>query len=190
MKHLSLLLLAALLALVACTKESLSTVEESANLELRNGQGTKAMRSFKGHLISPPPIPGTACAFDAENFGLLITQTGTGTVTHLGRITGSYSGCSRPFFPGVPQSVPGRFVLDFVLTGSPGDELYFNTEFLSFPNEDAPRYSVFEGEYTITGGTGRFAEATGSGKVSGRGAANPADQTIDPELELSGTIVY
>ncbi|HEY5185866.1 MAG TPA: hypothetical protein VIM19_13385 [Actinomycetes bacterium] len=76
--------------------------------------------------------------------------TGTGQATHLGRFTMSASHCPTP-----TQSTQGLMTL----TAANGDEIYGSyTNDLAFVDGTVR----VTGWLTITGGTGRFAHATGS----------------------------
>lgn len=80
---------------------------------------------------------------------------------------------SRPFGPCVLYSTsridvsvyPFIQVTDYVFTFMMGDELHGHS--VGTGIEDPPGYPVFSGEITFTGGTGIFAQATGSGTYAG-----------------------
>ena len=80
-------------------------------------------------------------------------SAGTGTATHLGRFT-IVSDAAIDFgtFTGLVQST---------LTAANGDVLYATVTTKASPNPDGVTLNVVE-TATITGGTGRFAGATGS----------------------------
>lgn len=60
---------------------------------------------------------------------------------------------------------PAAQTTDLVLTFRNGHELYMTSAGISF--EDPPGTLVFSGDFTITGGTGHFSNATGSGTYAG-----------------------
>src|SRR5262245_2963752 len=101
-----------------------------------------------------------------------------GVATHLGVVVWVSEEHATPNKDGT-LGVEG----EFVLTGANGDQVigrYCTTgKIIAFP------MARFEGEFWITGGTGRFANAAGSGTIIGDGSL------VDPyEIvgSLSGTI--
>jgi len=83
----------------------------------------------------------------------LINGSGTGTATHLGRFTVTYEWDAEL---GVVPSGSAEFI------AANGDRL--DTEMISISDTETadPLVHVLVETYTITGGTGRFAEATGT----------------------------
>jgi hypothetical protein len=100
---------------------------------------------------------------------------GTGNATHLGRLTTDQSHCATPTSPAFTDGL-------FTLTAANGDQL-LGTYSGDFVPLDPPLFSI-DGQFTFTGGTGRFAGATGGGDASG--VQNLA--TGDATVELVGTI--
>jgi hypothetical protein len=94
---------------------------------------------------------------------------------------------TRPFgfadFVGISQVdstvLPNAQTTDFTVTYRNGDELHYTSAGIAIP--DAMGNSDFSGDYTIIGGTGRFANATGSGTYAGRfdAATNTGRWTMD-----------
>ena len=77
-----------------------------------------------------------------------VTATGTGTSTHLGRFTRNEQLVLNP--------VAGTFTGSIVFTAANGDELWCGVS----GGFTGP--GIAEGTYSITGGTGRFAGASGT----------------------------
>ena len=137
--------LAAALALVACSPDSsrhplapptqvLSTANVALPLHGTVDMTTKSMQ---------PLGPSSAFAY----------SEGTGTATHLGRFTAS-SDLTVDF-----ATLAG--ISRWTLTAANGDVLTATTTGQATPNSDGVTPTVVESA-TITGGTGRFAGATGS----------------------------
>ena len=148
------------------------------------------------------PLAGTAYA-DTGGTNLPFRVSGSGTIvenlqfgtlsatnigTHMG--TGTASGSS--FVAGFPPAcgsgtTPTSSSLD--LTAANGDILFTETT-SQVCQSGAPASFVSTGTYTITGGTGRFADATGSGKASSTSVfpGNPTFATGTFTFTDSGTI--
>ena len=87
-----------------------------------------------------------------------IVLAGTGQATHLGRFTETQSHCLNPS--------TGEFALgQFTITGANGD-IVSGTYFGHVVPTSATTGAIY-GVFRITGGTGRFSEATGGGVATG-----------------------
>lgn len=96
------------------------------------------------------------------------TVTAEGEATHLGRYTAAGV---QVFQPGTPPT----FVGHVTLTGANGDELDITvTGIVTSP----PPVTAGEGQYEITGGTGRFDGASGQGSFSAAGDGTRFDGFI------------
>ena len=84
---------------------------------------------------------------------LVVNGAGTGTATHLGRFAATYHVDVNLGTRGGPASI--HFV------AADGDEIFAEGSGQGTPTEDPEVASIVE-TYNITGGTGRFAAATGS----------------------------
>ena len=84
---------------------------------------------------------------------LMVNATGTGNATHLGRFTVTYQVEVDLQAGGGPASIH--------LVAANGDAIFATGLGHGSPTEDPDVESIVE-TYTITGGTGRFAGATGS----------------------------
>ena len=111
------------------------------------------------------------------------TTTGSGNASHMGAITFVSTDCVMPS-PTSFSFSDGKLTV----TGANGDEVraVYNGELLPVP--DAAPFTLFtvSGSYSIVGGTGRFAGATGSGAL--QGTTNIV--TKQGQIELRGTISY
>lgn len=118
---------------------------------------------------SPAEVPGDRCPV------LTVEIHGTGNATHLGSLTTHQSHCVAPPSLGLTDGV-------FTLTAANGDELrgIYVAELLPL---EPPLFTI-DGEFTFTGGTGRFAGATGGGDASGVQDLATGDATV----LLEGTI--
>ncbi len=126
-------------------------------------------------ILHPDPASCPAFPFLAGS------TTGVGTATHLGAVTGIGSDCITPTSPTTFQFGNGHLTV----VAANGDELRAQYSGTLVPSA-LPPYSTISGSYRITGGTGRFAGATGGGKLGG--IENLL--TGQGRLTLSGTLSY
>ena len=110
------------------------------------------------------------------------TEHGTGRAVHMGAITWASAEtvnfCTNP----AGAEVDG----EFVMVAANGDEVYGRYETLAHPNPDTG-VITFSGEWRILSGTGRFADATGQGTLTGEGALAPPFGVI---ASFVGTISF
>jgi hypothetical protein len=102
-----------------------------------------------------------------------IQQQGSGRALHMGRITTTISSCA----------IPGQRIYDaeFVLTAANGDELYLLAS-------EATGETI---DYVVTGGTGRFENARGSGQATSTiKTFDPANGIVISDVTLQGVINY
>lgn len=109
------------------------------------------------------------------------TTTGSGHASHLGNITGSGTDCVTPTSPSTYSFSNGKLVV----IAANGDELRADYSGNLTPSATAPIY-VIAGTYRITGGTGRFTNASGTGTVGGLENL----LTGQGQFELKGAISY
>ena len=124
---------------------------------------SSGMRPFKGSVsgeVSFMPVALTTCPAAGTYVGGLRTDgAAVGTATHLG-LTAMTSQHCTPAGDTIAGGT-GTFV------AANGDEVYFDYAGTApFPDETTT-VVVAEIEYTITGGTGRFADAQGGGHMTG-----------------------
>ena len=107
-----------------------------------------------------------------------ISVTGHGNASHLGATSAVTDNQ-------IVNVNTGMATATYTLTGANGDtvvlEMIFQTTFL--PNNAV----TFEGTYTVTGGTGRFYGATGSGDLAGSAIATGPNIGIG-SFSVAGTI--
>lgn len=108
------------------------------------------------------------------------TTTGTGKSTHLGKVSLKAVDCVTP------MENHFTFKGSFTLTAANGDTLTGDYSGSFIPKENPPMYGLSDAKFQITGGTGRFAQATGSAELQG----NQNIQTGKGKLEADGTISY
>jgi hypothetical protein len=124
------------------------------------------LRPFRGHveevIIDVTPAPE----------GLLVTATGEGQATHLGRFTRLSNVVVHP----EDGSAEGTIVF----TAANGDQLFMDV--IGLPTTTAS----ISGTYTFTGGTGRFSNATGGADFAGV----IAPDGIHIIVAFGGTIQY
>jgi hypothetical protein len=96
------------------------------------------------------------------------TETGRGHAMHLGLFQGASNETGH--FTDVPGQL--EIVGSFTLTAANGDQV-FGTYSTTAVIDAAAGLVHFDGPYVITGGTGRFANATGSGTIRGVGRVAP-----------------
>jgi hypothetical protein len=102
------------------------------------------------------PLKGSLEAFEAYDLQfptLFVDAIGSGTSTHLGQFTVAYQVDVNLLTGGGPASIH--------LVAANGDAIFATGLGQGSPTEDPDVNSIVE-TYTITGGTGRFEEATGS----------------------------
>ena len=107
-----------------------------------------------------------------------ISVTGQGNASHLGATSAVTDNQ-------IVNAETGSATATYTLTGANGDtvvlEMVFETTFL--PNNAV----TFEGDYTVTGGTGRFYGATGSGDLAGSAFVTGPNTGIG-SFSVAGTI--
>jgi hypothetical protein len=105
----------------------------------------------------PLPLKGSIEALETYQINgptMSVTATGSGEATHLGRYTVSYE-VKVDLPTGTGTGLSAHYV------AANGDSLFAEGSGQATPTDDPNVFLVVE-TYTITGGTGRFAGATGS----------------------------
>lgn len=108
--------------------------------------------------------------------------SGSGQATHLGQVTGTAQDCIAPPAAGYTYTFSNG---KLTLIAANGDELRATYAGTLNPTSVPPIFAV-TGTYQITGGTGRFTNASGSGRLGGTENL----QTGQGQLLLDGTISY
>ena len=169
----SLLSTAALLTaalFLGCERAQDPTAPSATIAAPRGGLPAATQVPFKG------TFSGTGAASTGGRCDVLTVQIhGTGTATHLGHLTTDQNHCAEPTSLAFTDG-------EFTLTAANGDQLRgtYSGEFVPL---EPPLFAI-DGQFLFTGGSGRFATATGGGNASG--VQNLA--TGDVTVELVGTI--
>lgn len=106
------------------------------------------------------------------------TATGTGEGTHLGKFSFAATDCITP--------IENYFTFngEFILTAANDDKLKGTYGGLFIPVDTGPMYRLSDAMMEVTGGTGRFAETTGSAELTGTEDLTTGNGTF----EVDGTI--
>jgi len=130
---------------------------------------------FKGSDVGHFEIPGLC-----QDGSARVVIGGTGTATHLGRYTYAANECFDP--------ATGSFAGIHTFTAANGDRLFGSYAGQVTPTDD-PDVASYQEQLLITGGTGRFAGATGV--LEANGLANLAtgaySQTLSGSLSSPGS---
>jgi len=163
-----LLAAAGLIMAAGACETSLPTEGEQPSFSVVNADGS-VDKPFKSHFTSASTgaVPDAACGAFPQ---VLEHQVGEGEATHLGRFTVEFFFCidvtdaldgqltageSVPFWDGV-----GTF------TTANGDQVFVGNIAGEIMPTTRPGFgSEFHEDFTFTGGTGRFAGASGSGSM-------------------------
>ena len=205
MNRLNLLWIAliSLLVFSSCTNEKIESIESDGEL-FRNAPPRAVTVPFKANFFTlrdysfTPDCTAYASENPDEDFGAAGNyQVGTGDGTHLGDFTTIISFCGGPNFQYTAGE--GVFVADN------GDELYF---VIPPPHVIGQIYQVFDDAYyelwfgdafEFTGGTGRFAGASGGGitdswvnLIDGGWANFPAGFIVEHRTDhlFTGTLTF
>ena len=134
---------------------------------------------------SPVPFKATIAITETlQNIGappciFLGNITGTGIATHLGKVTLASTDCINP----MSLTVFVFYSDNVALSLANGDQI--SASYSGTLTAEGP-VGVITGGYKITGGTGRYARATGAGTVQG-----VEDMTTGKgQIQLIGTISY
>jgi hypothetical protein len=175
---LTLISTAALVALVGC-----SSTERATGPSLTDG-GEPVTRQLKGRCDTEVTIVNVA-----PDGRLDLLEEYTCQISHLGRThntviqsvipTGPPTG---PFLPSIVNNT-GTFV---AANGDRVNSSFSGTGVTNLANFTA----VFEGTETFSGGTGRFANASGVAHIQGTATLDPATGTGTGQFTIDGTITY
>ena len=160
------------LMLAGCAKDNPEPPMENAATDMTAADRAatvpfKATYQTKPKVVAPPPF-----------LGLEIPGTGKGL--HLGK--SEWFSNSVVNFTAVPPVQTG----DMVFTAADGSTLAGHYWGIAYPDPDDPQGVLFNGDYLITAGTGRFEGATGSGIYYGK-AALP---NTNPGTEGEGVVTF
>jgi len=113
---------------------------------------------------------------------------GTGVASYLGQVSAAAQDCVNPVptASGAPAFSFASTAPGAVFTTASGEKLYATYGGLLLPRTGAPH--AVKGIFTITGGTGEYAGATGDGTITGVEEINMAMQTGSGRVSFTGTI--
>ena len=109
-----------------------------------------------------------------------IAVVGEGNGTHLGKATAVTN-------DQVVNLVTGVSSATYTFTAANGDTVVLEMDFQSSPVDPISGGVTFEGTYAVTGGTGRFAGATGSGTLIGSAVFTGPNNGVG-SFTVTGTI--
>jgi len=185
------LLSVAIFFVTACSKENADLAPASSG-QAQNGIAAKVsqQRPFSITLSSAPDAASalTPCSGDLQPFAIGDLFL-SGTATHMGPLQGTsklhHDNCDLSFTTALlTAGVSGQLVADN------GDKIFYsgndviNVYNLLTQHPELP--GIFDGDWVINGGTGRFANATGSFTLTG--AVDFATSTFT--ATGTGTITY
>jgi len=157
-------------AALGCDRSDAPTAPSTSATAAHGVSAATQQVPFKG------TFSGTGTASPGERCPALTVEIqGTGNFTHLGQFITEQSHCAAPTSLAFTDGV-------FTFTAANRDQIR-GTYLGEFAPLDPPLFTI-DGHFTITGGTGRFAGATGGGDASG--VQNLA--TGDATVTLVGTI--
>jgi hypothetical protein len=156
---------------VGCERAHVSELEASMfDVEIANLNRTGQDRPFKASLdgVANFNMTGREARCRTTDLPFITESGGTGTATHMGQLTWSSSHCTE-----LPTEEPPPYFIfeggEWILVAANGDEIHMEyTGEQSDPLDPAdPQPMVLVAHGTITGGTGRFANATGWVEMQG-----------------------
>jgi hypothetical protein len=107
-----------------------------------------------------------------------VSGLGAGRATHLGKMTAQS-------IAEVVNLATGEGAASYRFTAANGDKVFVNFVFTAIPVSDTD--FVVQGVWQVTGGTGRFGNATGSGTYEGQVGFTGATSAVG-HFALAGTI--
>lgn len=138
--------------------------------------------TFQSALTSAPPVLFQSCDV------LLVEATGVASGTHISSHAASYAEeCTTPDY------VNGLFYVHGLGTFTAPDGSVLSIEYNEVaPVPDFVNGTPFhdEGTFVVTGGTGRFAGATGTGTIVADGVIDPTDFTAHVTASYDGVIQF
>jgi hypothetical protein len=157
------------------------------------GRPFRATIEVTESIAEPPPGRCQAPAAAPGGTVVLGEATGTGTALHLGQVSLTASDCVTVVAVQTPQGqwvpVPVAFQEgQLKLLAANGDEVYAAYGGRVQPQPDGSL--KLSGQYQVTGGTGRFSGATGSGTLTGSFMPDVATGINHGFYEASGTLQY
>jgi hypothetical protein len=116
----------------------------------------------------------TATAIGFEACGIRVIASGSAVGTQVGQGTWAQNECVDPFSQAPKVHVVGQGII----VAANGDRLIVDYDALTDPPDPTTGEIHPRGTYTIAGGTGRFADATGKGTLAADGIANGSETAV------------
>ena len=177
--HRKLVSAAALIALVGC-----SSADQAAGPSLAEGGESQVTRPLKGRCDTDVTILSIG-ADGRLDFSIEYTCQ----LSHLGRTHNTVIQSVIPTGPPAGVLLTGIVNNTGAYVAANGDRV--NSSFTGIGTTNLADFTaVFEGTDTFLGGTGRFADATGSAHIQGTAVLNPATGTGKGQFSIEGTITY
>ena len=188
MKNLLFLLLCALF-IVSCQpgSDELASPSSSARLEERSSQSRPFSATLSASINFEAGVPPTACSGDLPGLALLDYSV-SGQATHLGNLGSSsnlhHESCNvNGAELELTTSISGQLV------AANGDKIYYTADDVidvtNFVFQNGLPGTI-TGDWTITGGTGKFEDASGSFEINGLVDFT----TLSLTFTANGTITY
>jgi hypothetical protein len=180
--------------LIACSKKSdLSVMPGEETATQAYGVAQLVARAFKGNFVTSidqdPSNSPLVCSGDVPGFaipGRLLLQ---GNAIHLGEVVWQQSTLQHVSCNLSVAAMQLTATVNGQITASNGDHIYYaGNDIIDVTNllTQQGTTGTIQGTWTITGGTGRFAGASGSLTISG-----PVDFiTTTVKIAAEGTISY
>jgi hypothetical protein len=175
---------AALAVLVACADTSNLPTDQVTGPSLSQNAKSEIARPLKGSCDRDVTVISIG-----PDGSLELSINYTCHLSHLGLSHNSVIETITPTGPPVNGLLPGIAHNTGAYVAANGDRI--NSSFTATGVLDLAHFSsVFEGTETFSGGTGRFANASGSAHVEGTGTTDPTTGKGTSHITLDGTITY
>jgi len=170
---------ATLVAVAAC-----SSTDQATGPSLARGGESQVTRPLKGQCETDVTIVGIGA--DGR---LDLIEEYTCQMSHLGRTHNTVVQSVIPTGPPVDGLLSGIVNNTGAFVAANGDRV--NSSFIGTGVTNLANFTaVFEGTETFLGGTGRFANASGSAHIQGTAALDPATGTGTGQFTIEGTITF
>ncbi len=177
MKYLSLLFTATVILFSACQKETMWFDSETENpVSFKNPEVEKPFKAVIDFEIALPD--DQECNDEAETrLGFVLS----GNASHIGSLSGSFFHCVNLVMPFSAGQGLGTLV------AANGDIVYIEYN-LDIVIDFETWQSTITGPYSVSGGTGRFVNASGTGEISG--SQDLTLPNVPGNAQIQGSIIY